>query len=803
MKNKIFLNNGWLYTNQFDSSILTGKYSGKLEKVRLPHTTAITPFNNFSEKIYQTVCAYITTFASQADWKGKKVLITFEGSAHETEVFVNGKSVGIHCCGYTAFTFDITKYLFSGTKKNTLVVKVDSRETLDIPPFGNVIDYMTFGGIYRDVYLEIKNPVYIENVAVSTKSNHFMSTVTLNTALNTEGYTIQQKITGWKTPNASPSAEVVTGITNAKVLTAANAAPVQAWSLENPALYLLTTELVDAKGKTVDVNTVRFGFRDIRFDDSGFYLNNKKIKLRGLNRHQSWPYVGYAMPKNMQYDDAEILKFELGLNAVRTSHYPQSHYFLDRCDEIGLLVFTEIPGWQYIGGPEWKEQCVKNTVDMVSQYRNHPSIFMWGTRINESADDDSLYELTNGLVKRLDLSRPTSGVRAIKFSRLFEDVYSYNDFSHTGKNKGILEKEKVTDIQKCGYFISEYNGHMFPTKSFDDEKHRTEQAQRHASVLNAVAGDEKVAGSTGWCAFDYNTHKEFGSGDRICYHGVMDMFRNPKIAASVYKSQQEADIVGDVLDVSSSMDIGEYAACNRGPVWIFTNCDSVKLFVNNIFIKQFTKEDSPYKNLPHGPILIDDYIGSRLVNEDHIPAEYAEDVKASFKAVQKYGEDNLPLKEKLRLLKLFVHKVGTRETYEKLFQKYVNNWGDQNATFRFEGCREGKVVKTLVKTPGHQLIINATSKTDVLVESNSYDVLAVHFTALDENGNLQSYYQEALSLEVEGPVEIIGPKIVSLKGGMAGTYIKSTGSAGKATLYITDCDGNQSRMFFTVKVQKV
>ncbi|HCE77970.1 MAG TPA: beta-galactosidase, partial [Lachnospiraceae bacterium] len=117
-----------------------------------------------------------------------------------------------------------------------------------------------------------------------------------------------------------------------------------------------------------DEQTERVGFRRSVFREDGYYLNGRRLQLIGLNRHQSWPYVGYAMPGSQQERDAEILKNELGVNAVRTSHYPQSPYFYRRCDELGLLVFTEIPGWQHIGDEEWKKQAVRNTEEMVLQY---------------------------------------------------------------------------------------------------------------------------------------------------------------------------------------------------------------------------------------------------------------------------------------------------------------------------------------------------------------------------------------------------------------------------------------------------
>ena len=101
-----------------------------------------------------------------------------------------------------------------------------------------------------------------------------------------------------------------------------------------------------ANDKVIDEVRQKFGIRSAEFKEDGFYLNGEKIKLLGLNRHQSYPYVGYAMPKSAQYEDADILKYDLGLNIVRTSHYPQSKHFLERCDEIGSLVFEEIPGWQ-------------------------------------------------------------------------------------------------------------------------------------------------------------------------------------------------------------------------------------------------------------------------------------------------------------------------------------------------------------------------------------------------------------------------------------------------------------------------
>ena len=782
---KIYLNNDWGFTPAFLEDLVNTDSAGSFENIRLPHTFTETPFNSFSPELYQKDALYKRFFNTEADWAGKKVLLTVEGAAHRSEVYLNGKKLACHDCGYTAFTVDLTDFLAPAGAKNILAIRVDSRETLNQPPFGFVVDYMTYGGIYRDVYLDVKNPVYIEDVFVKTCGTKFEAEVKI-------GGCAESEAKKFKISHALKSAPSV------KFTTDPNSG-IKMWSVEEPYLYVLETCLSDSAGNLLDCKETRFGFRDIRYDAGGFYLNGKKVKIRGLNRHQCWPYVGYAMPKNMQVEDADILKYELGLNEVRTSHYPQSQYFIDRCDEIGLLVFTEIPGWQHIGNAEWKDKAVQNVRDMVLQYRNHPSIFIWGVRINESQDDDEFYERTNKVARELDPTRPTGGVRFLRHSHLLEDVYTFNDFSFYGNNEGCLPKKKATNTNK-GYMITEYNGHMFPTKTFDCESHRTEHAVRHAKVLDAVAGHDDISGSSGWCMFDYNTHKDFGSGDYICYHGVMDMFRNPKMAAYVYQSQQNADVAGDVLYVTSSMDIGEYPASMRGDAYIITNADSVKMYVNDIFIKEYTCKDSPFKNLEHGPILIDDYIGHRLVDEDGVKEKNSEPVKDMIFSIQKYGAENLPLRKILKGLCLWVKGVTNPKHLADLYAKYISAWGASVVTYKFEAYRGGKLVKTVLRAPALDTHLDIDVKRRKLVEETTYDVAAVSLKALDEHGNVKPYCQEAVFLRCEGEIELIGPKVVSLKGGMAGTYVRSKGKAGKGTLFVTDWQNNEHRIEFNVEL---
>ncbi|WP_034448943.1 glycoside hydrolase family 2 protein [Butyrivibrio sp. AE2032] len=762
---KIPFNNDWIYNDDFNA-LPEGA------SVRIPHTVAVTPYDYFDESIYQKISGYQKDFELPDGAYGKKIFLVFDGVAHKATVYVNGKEIVTHNCGYTAFEADITDAVkLSGT--NTVKVRVDSNETLNIPPFGYVIDYMTYGGIYREVRLEIRPENHISDVFARAGSDGILDIdVTFSKTDVPYSICLKEKASG----NVVYTAENVTDTHFAS----GKIDGIRLWDTDDPFLYELTVSSADDEYMTT------IGFRDSEFKADGYYLNGRKLKIRGLNRHQSYPYVGYAMPASMQRYDADIMKNELGLNAVRTSHYPQSQHFIDRCDELGLLVFTEIPGWQHIGNDEWKAQAVKNVEEMIIQYRNHPSIVLWGVRINESVDDDELYKKTNETAHRLDPSRPTGGVRYLKKSSFLEDVYTYNDFSHDGKTPGVDPKKKVATNPDAPYLISEYNGHMFPTKPFDSEEHRLEHALRHANVLDAVAGYDDIAGSFGWCFFDYNTHQDFGSGDRICYHGVTDMFRNPKQASYVYSAC--GDLKEPFLEVSSTFDIGEHPAGNRGKTYIYTNCDSVKMYKNDLFIKEYTHKDTVYKNLRNAPILIDDLIGDQMKENEGFSDRQNKIVKEAMNYIGIYGMNDIPAKIKMRLVEaMAVYHMKFEDAYQ-LFGKYIGNWGGTTLKFVFEGYKDGKPVKTISKTAFKRLHMEVKCSSDKLFEKDTYDVAALRITVCDEYGNVQPFFNDSLPMEIEGAGEIIGPARARISGGAGGTYIRSCGE-GKIKLKISCPEG--------------
>ena len=800
MRIRINLNHNWEFTPRFDEAFARFGSGTEIVRVELPHSCAVTPYNYFDEGIYQMVCGYRRRIKVPESWQGKRVFLTVGAAAHRAELFVNGRRLAEHRCGYTAFRTELTEALSPGAAAE-LVLRVDSRETLDQPPFGLVVDYMTYGGLYREVYLEICEQNAIEDVFACPEPNGNGGTVSGTVTLTgpaSEGEgefrLFYRLLNAADETVAEHSAPIRQG---AQQSFSFEAPDVEPWDIDSPQLYTLQTVLFEGKTPIDRVDT-RIGFRRAEWTADGFSLNGRRIKLLGLNRHQSYPYVGYAMPRSMQRLDADILKKELGLNAVRTSHYPQSQHFIDRCDELGLLVFTEIPGWQHIGGEEWKNEAVEAAREMVLQYRNHPSIVLWGVRINESGDDDEFYARTNAAVRELDPTRATAGVRCHKKSSLLEDVYTYNDFSHDGQAPGCEPKRAVTSDMGKAYVITEYCGHMFPTKSFDSEAHRTEHALRHAAVLDAAAGQENIAGSFGWCMFDYNTHKDFGSGDRICYHGVLDMFRNPKLAAAVYSVHQDRE---PVLRLTSSMDLGERPASNRGRVFALTNCDEVRMYKNDRFVRSYTHADSPYRHLSRPPIEIDDFIGDQLEREENFKPRQAKLVKELLNYSARFGFAHLPPRIMAKAGELMTRYRMTFSDAYALYGKYIGDWGERATEFRFDALKNGEVVRTVRLGAVKSLHLTARPSHTVLREGETYDTVLVRLAMTDQNGNAVPFWHGDVDVDIAGPLECVGPARPTLRGGLGGLYLRTLGEAGEAIVCLQTEQTEPVELRFIIKKQ--
>ncbi|TDK60448.1 glycoside hydrolase family 2 protein [Sapientia aquatica] len=572
----------------------------RFQKITVPHSNSRLPWHSFDDQSYEFVSLYRRHFKLPPKAKGKHVFIDFEGVMTAATVWINGVRLGEYRGGYTPFSFELTPHI-NWHGDNVLAVDVDSTERKDIPPLGNQVDYLTFGGIYREVALRIVPAQHLDNVFVKTIDTLSAAPAVdvqcfiLNLEGQSEPLELEVDLIDGSTVIASGRAVMTADTSSEQVQSVrlTNLHGIRLWNLQDPSLYSVQVRLLRT-GVVIDQLSRRFGFRVAEFTDHGFELNGKVVKLRGLNRHQTFPYVGQAMGARVQKRDAEILRKKLKCNIVRTSHYPNSSHFLDACDELGLLVLEEIPGWQFVGNEAWREVCVDNVQRMIRRDWNHPSIILWGVRVNESQDFHDFYTKTNALAHRLDPTRQTGGIRYFQESEFLEDVFTMNDFEFPLKAPNHPR-----------YLNTEFVGHTYPTKTIDSKERLMEHTLRHARIHDQLASSAQYSGGLGWCAFDYNTHADFGSGDRICYHGVSDIFREPKPAAGFYKSQCDpAEEI--VLEPAFHWSRNDESIGIRD-VLVCSNCEHVKFYIDSKLVAEADPDRKQFPHLPYAPFIVDLY----------------------------------------------------------------------------------------------------------------------------------------------------------------------------------------------------
>jgi beta-galactosidase len=759
---KTSLNFSWKFINNFKEEYLK-QLPEEAEIVNIPHCAFEVPYNYFNELSYQDVVTYEKIFDVTNLNKDRKYLIRFDGLMVQARIYFNDYYLGNHVSAYIPFEIDVTDYIKE--KDNRLLVIVDSREDENVPPFGFAIDYVTYSGIYREVYLIDEPKTYLRNIYVHGDMDGNVDII-YDKIGNDEIKVHHSLIKDEKTIKEVDTDKFK--VDNIKL-----------WDLDHPELYTLETTLeVDGDKET---DRTRFGFRNSEFTNHGYYLNGKKIKLIGLNRHQGYPYIGYAASKSLQEDDANILKYEAGVNIVRTSHYPQSEHFLNRCDEIGLLNINEIPGWQHIGKSEqWRHNCVNNARVMVLTQRNHPSLIAHGVRIDESIDDKELYTETNRVAHELDKYRPTIGVRNFTNSELLEDIYGYNDFACGSLKIGLLNPKKVKHLNKP-LLVTEYMGHMDPVKPYSDLEKRIEVALRHAKVINDNFKYENTCGAIGWCFADYHTHTDFGSGDHICPHGVFDLYRNPKYSAYVYASQQDEI---PVLKVISNMKPGDIPAALFGDIYVVTNCDYIELYKNDEYVTTFKANKKQFESLKHPPILIDDLIGETFNVKKFPPRARKTMAKMlSYAAIHGYN-NQMPLRIKAYLAyALFRYKISYPELVG-YWNEFVGAWGGKAKTYKIKGFKNGKQVAEAEVGPSNDFEMIVSQNKDSLHNEDTYDTLKIRIQHVDSHHNVMEYSQRIVSIETSGPIELIGPNNQTLLGGQLSVYIKSKNEKGTGKVTI-------------------
>lgn len=630
-------------------------------------------------------------------------------------VYINGEALGEHRGGYTPFSFELTPHV-DWEEDNLLAVEVDSTERPDIPPFGARIDYLTFGGIYREVSLRAVPEVFIENVFAKPVDVMDGPRVEVHCCFGDstapEGpFVLSAELRDGDQILASESEEISPDPEGSYALYLEGFGPVELWDLDTPKLYTVAVQLL-LNDELQDEYAIRIGFREAWFTEEGFLLNGRRVHLRGLNRHQTYPYVGGAMPERIQRKDALILKQDLKCNVVRTSHYPQSRHFLDACDEIGLLVFEEMPGWQHIGGEEWKEVAYQNVEEMIRRDRNRPSVVIWGVRVNESPDDHDFYSRTNEIAHSLDDSRQTGGVRDFLDSEFLEDVFTVNDF----------DPNHIQSPNHPRYLVTEFAGHMFPTKHIDNVVRVREHSLRHARWHEMVGADDGISGGIAWCAFDYNTHSDCGSGDRVCYHGVSDIFRIPKPVAGFYRSQCDP---GEevVLEPAFHWSMGDRStSTGPGVGVVFSNCDRLRIYMGEELLEEVEPDYENFGHLPRPPF-------------------FAEELG----------------------------RVWEKPWKNLHIEGYTDNEKVISRSFSGRGVDEDFQIES----------------DDAELVGDGSDATRVVLRVTDEYGAYRPFATGAVLLGIEGPGEIVGENPFALVGGVGAVWVKAHESSGTVQLSAT------------------
>ncbi|WP_291413942.1 glycoside hydrolase family 2 TIM barrel-domain containing protein [Actinophytocola sp.] len=607
---------------------LPGFDDSHFETVSLPHSNVRMSWHDLrppdfpgeyagGKSPYEFISVYRRHFTMAPNERGQRVLVDFGGSMTASKVTINGVYLGEYKGGYTPFSFELTPHI-DWRGDNVLAIEVDSRRTrADIPPFGGAfgndpdrvrVDYDTFGGLYRAVSLRVVPHAFIDNafarpVNVLTDERAVEVRCYLDRATDAP-LVIEVELLDGQRLLARSSARPAPGEDGVEL--SLDAPDVTLWDVDNPYLYNVRVRLreQDDNGDPampIHEFATRIGFREARFTPEGFFLNGHRLQLFGLNRHQIFPYVGNAMPARVQRRDAEILRRELNCNMVRTSHYPQSPDFLDACDELGLLVWDEMPGWQYVGDEAWQDVAVENVDAMIRRDWNHPSIILWAVRINESGARPEFETRLNDLAHRLDPSRQTTG--AYNGSQpLRADVRGQNDYRD--------DMTTLSPPRDLPYLVTEAVGQKRPFGPFDQTYLRTDpvadqqaQALRHAQVHNAAAADQRYSGLVAWCAFEYLSTRN--SIHDVKTPGVCDLFRIHKPGASFYRSQvSPAERV--VLEPAFYWDFGEKSPNGPGAeAMISSNCERLELYLDGEHLTSAQPARGSFAHLAYPPFFVD------------------------------------------------------------------------------------------------------------------------------------------------------------------------------------------------------
>jgi len=618
---KITFNDGWKFyridphTDPPENCHLPSFNDSAWDDIRIPHTPRIEPLVVNDQ--WQGDCWYRKTFTLPETYKDRILFLKFEAALNEATIWLNREQVAEHLGGFLPFSVDLTGKI-AWNEPNVIAVKLNNEDNpVTGPKPLATLDFNTYGGIYRDVTLISKEPLYITDANheqivagggiffrtedVTAKSARLIaSTHVRNRSDKTQAVQVvyslydqaQQKVLSFRTAAGEIPAKGDLTLTAEEILTQP-----ALWSPQSPHLYKLEVELL-TNGVVRDREELKVGIRDIKITNEGLWLNGEKTFLRGVNRHQEYPYIGYALSNNAQYRDAYLIK-EAGFDYIRSAHYPLSPAFLDACDELGILLLDPILGWQYFGDEAFEEFALASCRQLIRRDRNHACILAWELSINESWMPDSFMDQTRVISREefpvtncynagwmksdaydiyIEARQHRKGVDPTKPLIVSE----YGDWEYYAQNAGF-NQDSWADLK------SEERGSRQPRGS--GEKRLLQQARNLQESHNDNLSTHAFADGY-WVMFDYNR----GYSDDLEFSGILDIFRLPKYGAWFYRSQLDPS-VENVLFIASEWQPG----VSEG-VRVFSNAEEVELYLNGELVERRKPDtDAISGNLNHPP----------------------------------------------------------------------------------------------------------------------------------------------------------------------------------------------------------
>lgn len=641
---------GWRFTRIDGSAPDRPPAGAKWVTVSLPHTARIKP--RVVNDQWQGIAFYSKHFEAPAELRDGIVLLRFEGAMNVATVWLNGTKVAQHLGGYLPFTIDLTRHLRAGS--NELLVRLDNRDNpITGPKPLKDLDFNMYGGLYRSARLIVKPAVHLTDEMLEGKTaggGLFVTypEVTRDRAVVRVAADVRNALPRWalvavtqrlldgdrEVASDTRMERVEAGATRRFVSDLA-VAKAKLWSPRSPNLYRLVTT-VSRPELSADTAETHIGIRRIGIDGDRFVINGEKMFLRGVNRHQEYPYVGYALSPQADYRDAKRIK-EAGFDYVRLSHYPHSPAFMAAADQLGLVLLDSIPGWQFYNpDPRFQAQVLRTCRDMIRRDRNHPSVIAWECSLNESRMPKEFVQRLNAAVHE---EYPGDQAWSAGWQNDGYDIYlqarqhrlqhyeapgrpyvvsEYGDWEYYAQNAGLnqaawanLKEEERTSRQSLGA----------------GEKRLLQQAVNIQEAHNDNFRTPAFADGY-WDMFDYNR----GYAPDLELSGVMSLERLPKFSYWFFRSQRDASEKSPLFESGAMVKIASHwTEQSSTRVRLFSNADEVELILNGRSLgRRKPVRDSMSDRLAHPPFEFDvghfepgllranAYIGGVLVATDRV-----------------------------------------------------------------------------------------------------------------------------------------------------------------------------------------